>query len=226
MSSALLACFRKRQNVSSRSCREMFSNARRWSPGRSGGEIKRKNRWTASPSRLAKSTPVGADRHRAHQAIDARVLGVGDRHAAADPRASQFLPLQDGLDDALALVGLDLPRLHQRLNHLPDRPFLIGSLQLGADGAATDKVGKLHARNLPSSFPRLAHPRGKVPRDLPLAPPARNVTNCSDRPPRAFPQIAAPGCDGGPGPSLCTCAVAVPSSPRPRRSTPSAPTSG
>ncbi len=56
---AILACLRKRQNVSSRSCREMFSKARRWSPGRSGGEIRRKNKLTVSPSRLAKSTPAG-----------------------------------------------------------------------------------------------------------------------------------------------------------------------
>ena len=104
MSSALLACLRKRQKVSSRSCREMFSNARRWSPGRSGGEIKRKNRWTVSPSRLAKSTPARADRHGAHQAIDAGVLGVRDGHAAADAGAAQFLALQDGLDDALELA--------------------------------------------------------------------------------------------------------------------------
>ena len=51
----------------------------------------------------------GADRHRAHQAIDAGVLGVRDGHAAADAGAAQFLALEDGLDDALEFAGSTFP---------------------------------------------------------------------------------------------------------------------
>jgi hypothetical protein len=60
MSTGPLAALRSRQNVSSRSCREMFSSARRWSPGRSGGDTSRKNNCTGSPSRLSKwSSRIG-----------------------------------------------------------------------------------------------------------------------------------------------------------------------
>src|SRR5690606_5341744 len=57
ISSGVLEPFRNRQNVSSRSWREIFSRARKWSPGRSGGETSMKNNCTRSPSRLLKSTP-------------------------------------------------------------------------------------------------------------------------------------------------------------------------
>ena len=69
--------------------------------------------------------PLAADGHRAHQPVDAGMLGVRHGHAAADAGAAQFLALEDRLDDALELVGLDFSRLEQRLDHLANGPFFI-----------------------------------------------------------------------------------------------------
>ena len=55
--SRVLAWRRKLTKRSSFRCREIFSSARRWSPGWFGGEISRKKMSTGSPSRAAKSTP-------------------------------------------------------------------------------------------------------------------------------------------------------------------------
>src|SRR5260221_3091445 len=45
--------------------------------------------------------PFLAHAHGSHEAIDARMLGVRDGHAAANSDASQFLALPDRLDDSL-----------------------------------------------------------------------------------------------------------------------------
>ena len=50
--------------------------------------------------------PQGADGHRADQAVDAGVLGMGDGDAAADAGAAQFLALQDRLDNVFELGGV------------------------------------------------------------------------------------------------------------------------
>ena len=100
---------------------------------------------TVSPSRLAKSTPVGTDRNRADQAIDAGVLGVGHGHAPADAGAAQFFTLQNRFDNALELGRIDSLGVDQRLDHLADGPFLVERRHVRANRVAADKVGKLHA---------------------------------------------------------------------------------
>ena len=130
MSSAVVACFRNLQNVSSRSWREMFSNARRWSPGRSGGEISRKNKLHLLAVEAVEIDAFAADGHGAHQAFDAGVLGVRHGDAAADAGAAQLLALQDRLDDALDFVGRDFSGFEQRPDHLANGAFLVVGRQL------------------------------------------------------------------------------------------------
>src|SRR4029077_10062355 len=76
--------------------------------------------------------------------LDAGMLGVRDRHAAADAGTAQLFALHDGFDDALKLAGGDVASLEQRLDHLANDTFLVETRQFGADRLATDEVGKLH----------------------------------------------------------------------------------
>ena len=58
------------------------------------------------------------------------------------PSSSRF---EDRLDDALELVGVDLARLGQRLDHFANGSFFVHARSIGADRVTTNKVGKLHA---------------------------------------------------------------------------------
>ena len=100
ISSAFFACFKNLQNVSSRSCRETFSSARKWSPGRSGGEMSKKEQVYLLAIQAVEIDPLGTDAHGADQPVHAGMLGMRNGHAATDAGAAEFLALQNGFDDA------------------------------------------------------------------------------------------------------------------------------
>jgi len=79
------------------------------------------------------------------------MLGVGDSHAATDPRAAKVLPLHDRLDDPLEIAGADLAGIDERSGHLPDHALLGGGIEARADGFRRDEIGEFHARRCPAS---------------------------------------------------------------------------
>src|SRR5208282_1944852 len=77
--------------------------------------------------------------------------------------AAQFLTLQNRFDNALKFGRIDSFRVDQRLNHLPDGPFLVEGCHIRANRVAADKVGKLHS---PISF-RITNMSGHFPSHRP-----------------------------------------------------------
>ena len=125
MSSTVFACFKKRQNISSLNWREMFSNARKWSPGRSGGETSRKYSCTLSPSRLLKSIPSGLTPTVPTSFSTLGCLVCGTATPRADAGAAQLLALHDGADDAFQILFSNFAGSYQSAGELADDALLI-----------------------------------------------------------------------------------------------------
>jgi hypothetical protein len=76
MSAGAFAAFNSRQNASSRSCREMFSSARRCCPWLIGGRHQQEEEMHRIAIEAVEVDPFLAHRHRTDQFVDARVLRV------------------------------------------------------------------------------------------------------------------------------------------------------
>src|SRR5437868_433901 len=95
--------------------------------------------------------PFAADSYRSHEPLYAAVLGVWDRHTAANSSAAQLFALHNGGNDALHFAGGDRPRLGQRLDQLANDIRLLIGLNVGLDRSDVDKIGEFHSA-FPMSF--------------------------------------------------------------------------
>ena len=136
----------------------MLSSPRRWSPGRSGGEINKKQDMHSFAIEAGEvNTPIG-ECHGGSQLIDGGVLGVRDGDTVADSGRSELFALEDRRDDHIAVLGGDPPGRREALDHASDCLGLGVRFEIGEDRVGNDKFSQPHEtlRGIPSRFHRPA----------------------------------------------------------------------
>ena len=77
---------------------------------------------------------------RADQAMERRMPRVGNRHALTDARRAELLAAEDGPDHALHVVVGQPAGAVQAADHLANRLFLAGGLQVDDDRLTNHEI--------------------------------------------------------------------------------------